>query len=371
MGEEKIEKSVKETIQKIEKIGKKPVTEKDYIIAVIIIVGIVLVFYLYANFGLKFGFSGKKIAIEIVRIEVQNCEDCFDVGLFAERVKLIENTKTKNEKSLNYDSKEAQELIKRYNVQKVPALFIFSSRIDKIKIPENVFRFAKDVAIFDRPAPYLELSSGKIKGFVKLTEIYDPGCKDCATFSSLEEQLKEVGIKIEKYEKISATKELIDEKNLTILPTLYISKGIEEYWWFFSQIENSLSLNEDDYKFKEKVYPYKEISSGNVKGKVKITYFTDKSCENCFNVTLLKGSFQSLGVYIADERYADASTGEGKSLLDKYNITAIPTVILSKEISDYDNIKNVLETVGTYENGEFVFRRLDVLNVKYRDLKGG
>ena len=79
-----------------------------------------------------------------------------------------------------------------------------------------------------------------------------------------------------------------------------------------------------------------------------------------------------MGVYINNEKYVDVSSSEGKTLLSKYDITAIPTIILSKEISDYETIKKTLEQFGTFEqDGKFVFRKLDVLKVKYQDLKGG
>ena len=128
-----------------------------------------------------------------------------------------------------------------------------------------------------------------------------------------------------------------------------------------------MAENEDYYRFNEPLFPYKEISTQQIKGKVKITYITNKSCEDCLNITKIKPSFQQMGVYIDSEKYTDVSSIEGKNLLSKYNITAIPTVILSKEILDYTTLKTTLEGVGTFEkDSAFVFRKLDVLNAKYQ-----
>ena len=100
-----------------------------------------------------------------------------------------------------------------------------------------------------------------------------------------------------------------------------------------------------------------------------ITYLTDNTCKDCFNVIELKGSFQSLGVFIDNEKYVDISSPEGKSFLIKYNITQVPTIILSKDINDYETIKKVLEQAGTFEeDNKFVFRKLESLNVKYNEL---
>ena len=128
-----------------------------------------------------------------------------------------------------------------------------------------------------------------------------------------------------------------------------------------------MAENADYYRFNEPLFPYKDIATQQVKGKVKITYITNKSCEDCFNITKIKSSFQQFGVYIDSEKYTDVSNIEGKNILIKYNITAIPSVVLSKEIIDYTGIKSTLEGVGTFEkDSTFVFRKLDVLNAKYQ-----
>ena len=163
---------------------------------------------------------------------------------------------------------------------------------------------------------------------------------------------------------------LIKENNITFLPSILISKNIEEYWWVFGQIKEAFSEEKDYYLFKTPLPPYLDIKTGEIKGKVSIIYLENKSCEDCFNSTILKGAFQGLGIFIASEKHIDIGTSEGSALLIQYNITAIPTAILSKEIEDYPSIKSVLEQVGTFKNKEFVLRNLDTLKVKYQKLGG-
>ena len=209
---------------------------------------------------------------------------------------------------------------------------------------------------------------------MNLKEVYDSSCKDCTSLSDIKTQLERIQFKVSNYEMVDSKsdegKNLISENNITYLPTLLVSKEIEEYWWIFPQIQKSFSEYDSYYRFSEPFFPYKEISTGLIKGKVTITYITNKSCTDCYNVTLLKDLFAGAGIYISGEKYVDSNTAEGKSLLIKYNITVIPTVILSKEISDYETIKDVLDKVGTFENNEYVFRNLDVLKVKYQKIGG-
>ena len=66
----------------------------------------------------------------------------------------------------------------------------------------------------------------------------------------------------------------------------------------------------------------------------------------------------SFGAYIADQKLLDVQTSEGRHLLNKYNIELLPTIILSKDASDYLSLKSVWPNVGTIEeDGSYVFRQ--------------
>lgn len=337
------------------------------VIIVLLISAIVLAFPYLKN--IKLGSSVKAYSVDVTRIE--GCDECFSLDLISSTLSQTANVKISKEKSLNYNSSEAKKLIEKYNIKKIPALIISSRDISKINLDETIFRKDKNTAIFDKAVPYLDLSSSKITGIINMKEVYDSNCKECTSLSKLKTQLERSGIKIGGYDMVPYSsdegKELISENSITFLPALLISKDIEEYWWAFSGIKSSLAEKEDYYRFSEPLFPYQDIATQQVKGKVKITYVTNNSCEDCLNITKIKASFQQLGVYIDSEKYADVNSIDGKNMLIKYNITAIPTLVLSKEIIDYTNIKSTLEAVGTFEkDNAFVFRKLDVLNAKYQ-----
>lgn len=349
---------------------KGKATKKDYLTATIIAVVIVLIFFIYVNFIPKSLFQ-KKISVEIIEV-TGDCEDCLNAGPTVEAmIKEKGNAEIKS-KNLDYDTEEARLLMENYGIERIPAIIIISKKIDELDLDKQSFSIKDNSAVFDKSVPYIDANSGEIKGLVELIEIQDTSCKDCTSLSQLKTQLERLGIKIRNYEFVDSSsakgKSLIKENNLDFLPSLLISKDIEEYWWTFSQIEDSFTEEDDYYLFKNPVPPYKDIPTGRVKGRVDITYLTNKSCGECFNVTNLRTSFMSLGIFIDDEKYVDISSAEGRILLKKYDITAVPTVILSKEISDYKSIKEVLEQVGTFEEDKFVFRELDNLNVEYQEI---
>lgn len=359
-------------LKDLEKQGRKKVTEKDFLIAIVLISSIVVLFFIYVNFIPKPLFKNN-ISVEIIEI-TGDCNECFEIiSLTDSLINANENLNIKSRIELDYNTEEAKELIDKYKISKVPALIIKSKKLDKIKeIDNKIFLIKDNYAVFDKAVPYIDLSSNQIKGLVNLKEVHT-NCEDCMPLSQIQQQFEKWGVKINNYEVVPDSSEkgqnLIKNNNLTFLPSLLISKNIEEYWWVFEQIKNSFIEKQDYYLFKTPLSPYKDITTREIKGLVDITYLKNKSCGDCFNVTDLKDSFQSLGVFINNEKAIDISSIEGKNLLKKYNITAIPTVILSKEIQDYESVKNILEQAGTFEKDDnFIFRRLDRLNVEYQEI---
>ena len=342
------------------------------IIAILVVLFAILLSFPNITTPIKNIMNKEKIySVEVIKIS--GCDECFNLGGISSSLNKIENLKIKDEKEVDYNSIEGKKLIEKYNIEKIPALIVLSKNLVKINLDENLFRKDGKAAIFDKSVPYINLNTNKINGLVQLKEIQSDNCIDCASLSKLKTQFEELGIKVENYEIIKASsdkgKEIIRKNNLDFTSALLISKDIKEYWWIFDQINNSFIEKEDNYLFKIPIAPYLDLRDGKIKGKVDITFIEDKSCAECFNAIELKDSLQGLGVYFYSEKHVDISSTEGRNLLEEYNITAIPTIILSKEIQDYDSVKKILEQAGTFEDDNtYVFRKLDALNVKYKKI---
>ena len=355
---------------KIENIKKSLQNEG---ILILIIVGLLVILVFFKFNPLSFKSNGLASAEIIV---LNGCGECFDINKITQSLKDQGNFDIEEVTNLNYDSKEGKSVIEKYKIQKIPALILKSRKIEEINIgiPENMISKGKNYILFEETAPYFDLNSKEVEGVVNLKEISDSSCKDCANPSNIQKQLESSGVKIGDYKKIdyfsTEGQEIIKKNNINFLPVIFISKNIEKYWWTFSNLKDFLTASGEYYFFKEPIAPYKEISTGKIKGKVNLTYITDKSCEDCFNVTQLKDVFGGIGIYISSERYVDVSNADGKNLLKAYNITAIPTGVLSSEINDYTSVKEILKQVGTFEKDNiYVFRKLDVLKVKYQKIE--
>ena len=77
---------------------------------------------------------------------------------------------------------------------------------------------------------------------------------------------------------------------------------------------------------------------------------------------------QQFGVAFKEEKILDVARPEAKSLLQKYNISKIPVIILSPDASVYPSLDKAWKSVGTVaDDGWLVMRKAEVLGT-YRDL---
>jgi hypothetical protein len=115
--------------------------------------------------------------------------------------------------------------------------------------------------------------------------------------------------------------------------------------------------------------PYLNLSSNKVQGKVTATYLTMVSCKTCFDVHTLKNDLENFRLTPFTERSIDAQSTEGKALITKYHIDAVPTLLLDKEADVYPGLQPGWSVVGTIESdGTYVLRDLKRLNVTFYDL---
>ncbi len=363
------------------KITKKWVAEKTPQ-ALQILLGLLAIF-LFINVLLSTVittsiWSNKKIAAEAARpanlqittILPENCANCFDIKTIITTLK-TKNVNITQEKILKQS--EAQMLIDTYHITQLP-IVIVQGELTKITVPE--FRKEKDALIYNQTEfPYFSIPTNTIKGRVTLTVIKPDDCTVCKDLTSFSQTLHKIlTITSEKTLNEKDAQDLIQKFNIKSLPTIILSQDAQDYT-DFTKKWLTLGTQETDGTFilRDTTPPFKDIPSGKIKGVTTITYITDKSCTTCYNVSIHRQILQDrLGVYIQRENSMDILSGEGKAALFTYNITKVPTVIISSELQDYVNIKDVLAGVGTIEkDGSFVFRGLDDLGVPYKDLTTG
>lgn len=312
-----------------------------------------------------------KLAVTI--IAPADCEDCFDASAFTDAVRQAPLTNV-TENTVFFDSIEGQKLISRYKLTRLPAAVV-TGETENVTI--QGFTKTDDAYVFaNTPPPYYDLSKGGVVGRVSLTFITDSGCAQCLDITQFGSQLEQVGVKISSKSTADAGssegKALISRYAITKVPTMLLSEDALAYD-VIKQVWPTVGSQEADgmLVFRNVTPPYKDLGTNKVRGLVTITYLTDKSCVECYNVTMHKLVLeQSFGTKFKGEKTADIGTLEGERLAAKYRITKVPTTLLDAEAAVYSALVQAWPQVGsTHPDGTFVFEKIDLLQgVTYKDL---
>lgn len=202
---------------------------------------------------------------------------------------------------------------------------------------------------------------------VDLYNILPADCKDCFSIIAVEQFITQSSnAKIITKKTITAdseeAKQLINKYKLKRLPAVILKGEI-----------NRLTLEhfeqrEDALVFDATPPVYLEVVTGKTKGRISATIINDKACKKCLDLAILTKQLRDAGVVLTEKTLA-AETAEAQSIIKRYKITKLPTLILSADANEYGLIQNVWEQVGTKEtDGTFVLRRL---TPPYKDLEVG
>lgn len=90
---------------------------------------------------------------------------------------------------------------------------------------------------------------------------------------------------------------------------------------------------------------------------VKAVLVNDSDCSDCFKLDGFLAMMEKENVKFVEKKNVDWKSDEGKTLVEKYKIEKIPTVILSGEINKNVKLKNAWPQMGEIVDGNFVLRQ--------------
>lgn len=264
---------------------------------------------------------------------------------------------------------EAEELVEKYDIKKAPAIIVKGAELPEL-------RQAEDAQVFDMPPPpYVNTSTGKTEGLVKVTHLV-ADCEQCTDVSRITQQLSNAGIAIQEEETLPASspegKKIIQQFNITKVPTLLFSEDMLLYPDVAAVWETVGTVEQGKAIMREVPPPYLELDTGKIKGLVEITKIVDEECQECYNIsnheTILQ---QSFNVHFVKEETIAAGSARGRRLLREYNLTKVPTMLLSEEAQDYPGLISAWEEVGTIEeDGTLVLRNIQLIGT-YKNTETG
>ncbi len=318
--------------------------------------------------------TSKPALLQLTIVTDSACKECSDIKEVVGKIKAGKVNVTK-EDTLDFKSDKVKEFISKYKIEKVPTVIV-TGDIDKYT---NTDLVKKDgFMIFAAPKPpYINTESGNVVGAVKLTLISDKDCPQCTDLSTFSAQFKQLGIAITKEDKFDVTdsegNNLVQKYTIEKVPTLIFSSDAAAYDEFAQGFPQVGTIEKDGtFVMRTIPPPYMNVPQNKIYGLVDLTYLTDNSCTECYNVTLhrqILANPQGFNLKLENEKYVDISSTEGKEIVKKYNITSVPTVLMSKDAGEYQLLVQTWPRVGSIESDNmFVFRDLTVMRGKYKDL---
>jgi len=302
-----------------------------------------------------------------------NCNDCFDISSIVDQVK-SGNVNITNELSLS--AVEAQDLITKYNIEKLPSLIV-KGELEKVQLSN--FDESEDVLLFSQQLPpFVNVKTGSVVGRVTAITIREESCEKCSDVSQILAAMKQSHINIISERVIDSdskeARSLITKYGISKLPTLVLSSDIRAYNNEVTQAlpEIGVFANDGSFVTREANPPYYDLATNSVRGLVDLTILKSSSCTNCYDAESFHGPIIArLGIALSDVKKVDVNSAEGKELVSKYNVVEIPTILLNGDTDSYSHLPQIWANVGTIEPDKtFVFRKVkEITRQTYFDLK--
>lgn len=364
--------------KKISKAKMKQDKELKLFVGVLVALGLFYLVNIFGTFSVLSGINEKIFEreelnrpanLEIIQILDNSCVNCVDLSDIIISLGSFDSVKIADNIIVSYSSTEGAKLIEEFGIQKIPALII-KGEIDKSNV-ENIWGDTwdkkEDVILFDGDlVPYIDLETGDTIGLVSLTSIVDISCEECVSMNETIDFFRRAGVKFseEKTIEYEEAQDLINEFEVKRVPAIIVSSNILEYPTI-NQIWEQLNATEKDgfYALHSTAPPYLDLNSSGVRGLVEVFYLNDNSCLDCYDVNVNKQILErNFGIYLVNETTLNISSEQGIILVDKYNITEAPMIILSPEVRLYEQFNNIWEDIGTIEeDGWYVMRNPSVL----------
>ncbi len=309
--------------------------------------------------------------IELLVISDPKCGDCFDVSTILNSIKKL-NVNVTKESRLDFQAKEAKELLSKYDLEKIPSIII---KGETEKAAVQGFAKKDDALVLAKTeAPYTNSTTGEIKGRVMLTFL-GADCDECNDLRNLINQMKLAGIKIMSEKNVSYESpegmKLAEKYKFEFIPTIILSREAEMYE-VVQKVWPQVGSKEKDGSFVYRMQspPYINTTTGQLIGLVDLTVLNDNGCEECYSPDLLTKTLQnqkSFAIRFDKIENLDISDPRGKEFISRYNITKVPAVILSEDIDYYPSKAGLKQLFSIEKDGSYVFRKPDIMGA-YKDL---
>ncbi len=203
------------------------------------------------------------------------CPDCTDVGSLVTALEQQAGVVFSTKKTVGYRSAEAQDLIKRFGVERIPAIIISKNILEYPAVKEvwsqlNATEKNGFFALHAQQPPYRDARSGQIKGLVTMVYLTDNSCKNCYDVKNNRQIAGRLGLALEKVDEFdvnsSEGKELIAKYKIEKAPIALFSPDAKEYPLFVQVWPEVGSVETDGWFVMRKpdlLGNYRDLTTGN------------------------------------------------------------------------------------------------------------
>ena len=212
--------------------------------------------------------------VSVVSISDSLCEKCGDLLVAIDSLKKA-GIVISEEKKLDYSSSEAQTLIKKFEVQKIPVLLISNNIVEYPGMKQALDQIGSNekegfFVLHAQVPPYRDTKTNEVKGFVNVTYLGDLSCKSCYNVTINKEIITRYGLAIvgEKNLDLNSIEgsNLIKKYNIEKVPIILVSPEASVYDIFANQVWPQVGSVESDGWFvmrnPELLGNYKNLTSG-------------------------------------------------------------------------------------------------------------
>lgn len=340
-------------------------------IALLLLLGFLLVeAFVTWNISSSLNEKARPANLNLIKISQSTCQNCTSVNSLSSSIENSNFSKIVSSRTIDFSSPEARSLIQQYGIQSIPAVIV-TGEFKKDNIvslwAQLNGRMLNSGVVIESAPPYVNATDGSTEGLANLIMVVDSSCTECSTLNSFITSLQQVGVQFASQQTVeynsSEGKSLIASQNIQRIPALLMSKDILTYKAVQQYIVQTNGTERDGYYAYDSITaPYLNLSTGKVDGLVSVIYLNDSSCANCYNVYGHKTILPRYGIRPVNETTYDVNSTVGSELVSRYNITGVPTIIVSPEGSAYPAFVQVWATVGNVApDGWFVFRNVGAM----------
>ena len=203
-----------------------------------------------------------------------SCQDCADLSPLISGLKSI-GIIFSEEKTLEYKDGEGQELIKKFGVERIPAIIVSKNILEYPAVKEvwsQVNATEKDgfYALHTQSPPYRDTKSDQIKGLVEMVYLNDSSCKNCYDVKSNRQIVGRLGLALSNVRAVDISspegKDIVSKYKIQKAPVLLLSPDAKEYQTFMQIWPDAGSVEPDGWfvmRKPELLGNYRDLTTGN------------------------------------------------------------------------------------------------------------